>query len=143
MSKVDSKQCAALMERIEELSSRYVESMATNELTGVQALMLMRLGDREQRIGDLGNIYFGTNISYNVKKLVEMKYIVRKGGTIDKRVGLISLTSKGKEIRADLEKRHQMFAKHLDDHKLTALANAIQSLRSVLSGDRFPTGIIF
>jgi DNA-binding MarR family transcriptional regulator len=140
MSSVDFKTCAVLMEKVEQLSARYVEAMATAELTGVQGLMLMRLSDGEERIGNLGNIYFGTNISYNVKKLTEMKYIKTKRGDNDQRMIFVRLTDKGKAVRADLEKRHEALAEHLDDGKAKEMYGVLRVLRSALDGDRYPGG---
>ena len=102
MPEVDVKKCTALMEQIEGFTTRYVECMATKELNGIQALMLMRLGDREETIGSLSDHYFGTNISYNVKKLVDAGYIVRKDSDNDRRIGLVSLTAKGKKVWNEL-----------------------------------------
>ena len=132
MPEVDIKKCTALMEAIEGFTTRYVECMATKELNGIQALMLMRLGDREETIGSLSGHYFGTNISYNVKKLVDGGYIVRKDSDNDRRIGLVSLTAKGKKVCSDLENRHQAFASLAEAARVTALSHAMRQLRSDL-----------
>ena len=138
MPEVDVKKCAALMEAIEGFSTRYVECMATKELNGIQALMLMRLGGREETIGSLSDHYFGTNISYNVKKLVDAGYIVRKDSKNDRRIGLVSLTGKGIRVWTELSQRHQKFSSLASDDRVTALSDAIRSLRVELESEGYP-----
>lgn len=138
----DIKQLTTLMRIIEEFTAHYVECMATEELTGTQGLMLMRLGGREDRIGKLGNIYFGTNISYNVKKLSDHKYIVRNNSKIDKRVGVVSLTKKGEQVCAELEKRHEVFLKCMSADKAIDLVITFISLKESLNGEGYPERIV-
>lgn len=42
--------------------------------------------------------YLGSNVSYNVKKLVEMGYLHHARSRVDRRSVRISLTEKGREI---------------------------------------------
>jgi DNA-binding MarR family transcriptional regulator len=66
----------------------------------VQALLLYNINDKELTAGELRTrgYYLGSNVSYNVKKLVETGYLHHARSRVDSRAVRISLTPKGKEI---------------------------------------------
>lgn len=70
-----------------------------SELNPVQALLLQNIGDSELTAGELRTrgYYLGSNVSYNLKKLVDMGYIHYKRSETDKRSVRVSLTAKGHE----------------------------------------------
>ena len=69
------------------------------ELNSVQALLLYNIGDSELTAGELKTrgYYLGSNVSYNLKKLVDMGYLHYKRSETDRRSVRVSLTEKGKE----------------------------------------------
>ncbi|MEO1206624.1 MAG: winged helix DNA-binding protein [Pseudomonadota bacterium] len=69
------------------------------DLNSVQALLLYNIGDSELTAGELKTrgYYLGSNVSYNLKKLVDMGYIHYKRSETDKRSVRVSLTDKGLE----------------------------------------------
>ena len=69
------------------------------DLNSVQALLLYNIGDSELTAGELKTrgYYLGSNVSYNLKKLVDMGYIHYKRSETDRRSVRVSLTEKGKE----------------------------------------------
>ena len=71
-----------------------------SDLNAVQALLLYNLGDSELTAGELRTrgYYLGSNVSYNLKKLVDMGYIHHQRSRTDRRSVRVSLTEKGKEI---------------------------------------------
>src|SRR5580704_2171706 len=71
-----------------------------SDINSVQALLLYNLGDKELTAGELRTrgYYLGSNVSYNVKKLVEMGFLHHARSRIDRRSVRISLTEKGKEV---------------------------------------------
>jgi DNA-binding MarR family transcriptional regulator len=82
-----------------------------NDVNSVQALLLYNIGDKELTAGELRTrgYYLGSNVSYNVKKLVEMGYLHHARSRIDRRSVRISLTERGKEIHeivAGLYEKH-------------------------------------
>ena len=84
-----------------------------SDVNSVQALLLYNIGDKELTAGELRTrgYYLGSNVSYNVKKLVEMGYLHHARSRIDRRSVRISLTEKGKavhEIVAALYEKHVM-----------------------------------
>ena len=84
-----------------------------SDINSVQALLLYNIGDKELTAGELRTrgYYLGSNVSYNVKKLVEMGFLHHTRSRVDRRSVRISLTEKGKkvhEIVAALYEKHVM-----------------------------------
>ena len=71
-----------------------------SDVNAVQALLLYNIGDKELTAGELRTrgYYLGSNVSYNVKKLVEMGFLHHSRSRIDRRSVRISLTDRGKEV---------------------------------------------
>src|SRR6476646_9182341 len=82
------------------------------EINSVQALLLFNVGDQELTAGELRTRghYLGSNVSYNLKKLVESGYIHHERSDVDRRSVHVSLTEKGCEIREVVTK---LFDRHL------------------------------
>ena len=71
------------------------------DINSVQALLLYNIGDKELTAGELRTrgYYLGSNVSYNLKKLVEMDFLDHQRSRIDRRSVRIKLTDKGREVR--------------------------------------------
>ena len=71
------------------------------ELNSTQALLIFNIGDREMTASELRTrgYYLGSNVSYNVKKLVELGYLHYVKSRIDRRTVRISLTEKGRDVQ--------------------------------------------
>ncbi len=71
------------------------------EVNPVQALLLFNIGDAELTAGELKTRghYQGSNVSYNLKKLVEAGYVSHERSSSDKRSVRVSLTPRGQQIR--------------------------------------------
>ncbi len=72
----------------------------SSDVNGVQALLLFNIGDAELTAGELRTrgYYLGSNVSYNLKKLVEMGYIHHQRSRMDRRSVRVSLTDLGREV---------------------------------------------
>ncbi len=82
-----------------------------SDVNAVQALLLFNIGNSELTAGELRSrgYYLGSNVSYNVKKLVDLGLINHSKSRVDRRAVRISLTDKGREIAetvAGLYERH-------------------------------------
>ncbi len=87
------------------------ERVGVLEINAVQALLLFNIGNNEVTAGELKSrgYYQGSNVSYNLKKLVDMGYMHHQRCEIDRRSVRVRLTEKGRNIRdvvADLFSRH-------------------------------------
>jgi DNA-binding MarR family transcriptional regulator len=76
------------------------ERFGRTELNSVQALLLFNIGDAELTAGELRSrgYYLGSNVSYNLKKLVDAGYIHHERSINDRRSVRVRLTEKGKEV---------------------------------------------
>jgi DNA-binding MarR family transcriptional regulator len=85
-----------------------------SDVNSVQALLLYNIGDKELTAGELRTrgYYLGSNVSYNVKKLVEMGYLHHARSRVDRRSVRISLTDKGQQV-------HDIVAHLYDKHVKT------------------------
>ena len=79
------------------------------DINAVQALLLYNIGEKDLTAGELRTrgYYLGSNVSYNLKKLVEMGYLDHQRSRIDRRSVRIKLTDKGREVRDIVETLYQ------------------------------------
>ena len=107
----------ALVERLHRLLLDVIkdefERLGMLEINAVQALLLFNIGDNEVTAGELKTrgYYQGSNVSYNLKKLVEMGFMHHQRCEIDRRSVRVKLTPRGREIR-DVVAR--LFARHAE-----------------------------
>lgn len=76
------------------------ERLGHAEVNSVQAQLLFNIGEAELTAGELRSrgYYLGSNVSYNLKKLVEAGYIHHQRSENDRRSVRVSLTEKGKQV---------------------------------------------
>lgn len=105
----------SLVERLHRLLLDVIkdefERVGVLEINAVQALLLFNIGENEVTAGELKSrgYYQGSNVSYNLKKLVETGYMHHQRCEIDRRSVRVRLTQKGRDVRkvvADLFERH-------------------------------------
>ncbi|MCL4066863.1 winged helix DNA-binding protein [Pseudomonas sp. GX19020] len=87
------------------------ERLRVLEVNPVQALLLFNIGENEVTAGELKSrgYYQGSNVSYNLKKLVDLGYMHHQRSEIDRRSVRVRLTEKGRILRhqvSDLFLRH-------------------------------------
>ena len=105
----------AMVERLHRLLLDVIkdefERVGVLEINAVQALLMFNIGDNEVTAGELKSrgYYQGSNVSYNLKKLVEMGYMHHQRCEIDRRSVRVRLTDKGRHIRDVIQ---ELFAKH-------------------------------
>lgn len=130
----------ALVERLHRLLLDVIkdefERIGVLEINAVQALLLFNIGDNEVTAGELKTrgYYQGSNVSYNLKKLVEMGFMHHQRCEIDRRSVRVRLTPKGREIRdtvAGLFERHAdgLVAKNvLGDTSMDEITGALKRM---------------
>jgi len=76
------------------------DRMGRSDVNSVQALLLYNIGDAELTAGELRTrgYYLGSNVSYNLKKLVDAGYIHHQRSRVDRRSVRVSLTEKGQAV---------------------------------------------
>lgn len=107
----------ALVERLHRLLLDVIkdefERLGLLEVNAVQALLLFNIGDNEVTAGELKTrgYYQGSNVSYNLKKLVEMGYMHHQRCEVDRRSVRVRLTDKGQNVRNVVD---ELFDRHSD-----------------------------
>ncbi|MDE3079799.1 MAG: MarR family transcriptional regulator [Paracoccaceae bacterium] len=107
----------ALVERLHRLLLDVIkdefERLGLLEINPVQALLLFNIGENEVTAGELKTrgYYQGSNVSYNLKKLVELGYMHHQRSEIDRRSVRVRLTEKGRHVRAVIG---ALFARHAE-----------------------------
>jgi DNA-binding MarR family transcriptional regulator len=133
MTALAKPQAAAALDGAQDLAKHYLETLNLverlhrqlldvikdeldrrdeREINSVQALLLFNVGDQELTAGELRTRghYLGSNVSYNLKKLVESGYIHHERSEADRRSVLVRLTPKGEVVRNMLS---ELFERHL------------------------------
>jgi DNA-binding MarR family transcriptional regulator len=87
-----------------------------SDVNAVQALLLFNIGDSELTAGELRTrgYYLGSNVSYNLKKLVEMGYIHHQRSRMDRRSVRVSLTDKGREVAGIVSRLYERHIRSID-----------------------------
>src|SRR4029078_10189593 len=82
------------------------------DINAVQALLLYNIGDKELPAGELRTrgYYLGSNVSYNLKKLVEIGFLDYQRSRVDRRSVRIKVTDRGREVRDMVE---TLYHKHV------------------------------
>jgi len=116
----------SLVERLHrqflELVKLELEGLGIHDINNVQGMMLFSIGDAEMTVGELTlrGCYLGSNVSYNVKKMVENGYLVQERSLHDRRSIHVHLSKKGSELRDSLTAMHQRHLDMLSQAELTA-----------------------
>jgi DNA-binding MarR family transcriptional regulator len=109
----------SLVERLHrqflEVVKLELEGFGIHDINNVQAMMLFNIGGAEMTVGELTlrGCYRGSNVSYNVKKMVENKYLAHERSVHDRRSVHVRLTEKGIKLRDNLSVMHQRHAEML------------------------------
>ncbi|MGV6806006.1 MAG: MarR family winged helix-turn-helix transcriptional regulator [Ruegeria sp.] len=127
----------ALVERLHRLLLDVIkdefERVGVLEINAVQALLLFNIGDNEVTAGELKSrgYYQGSNVSYNLKKLVEMGFMHHQRCEIDRRSVRVRLTPRGREIRDIVA---ELFSRHADGLQSKGVlgAEGIEEITSAL-----------
>ncbi|NTU77184.1 MAG: winged helix DNA-binding protein [Alphaproteobacteria bacterium] len=104
-----------LVERVHrhflEVVKADLDRQGIQDINNVQALILYNIAQEEMTVGELTarGYYLGSNVSYNVKKMVENGYLAQERSPHDRRSVRVKLTEKGlalhKSLNAYFEKQ--------------------------------------
>lgn len=112
-----------------------LDRLGIQDINNVQTMILYNIGADEMTVGELTlrGYYLGSNVSYNLKKMVEMGYVQQERSPHDKRSIRIKLSEKGiKLFRAigEMLKRHEgkIAGSDLNDAHLVEAMNTLKML---------------
>jgi DNA-binding MarR family transcriptional regulator len=116
----------SLVERLHrhflEVVKLELDGLQVHDINNVQGLMLFNIGDAEMTVGELTlrGCYLGSNVSYNVKKMVENGYLVQERSVHDRRSIHVKLTEKGRALCDQLSGMHR---RHIEMLSATAVTD--------------------
>lgn len=90
------------------------------DINNIQAIIIYNVGHKKLSVGDLisHGYYQGSNVSYNLRKMVEGGYMLQCPNPHDRRVSDIELTEKGLEM-------YERIGKIFEEHSLSLQKNNI------------------
>ena len=116
----------SLVERLHrhflEVVKLELDGLQIHDINNVQGMMLFNIGDAEMTVGELTlrGCYLGSNVSYNVKKMVENGYLAQERSVHDRRSIHVKLTEKGRRLRDRLTEMHH---RHIELLAQTAVSS--------------------
>ena len=108
------------LQLIERLHRRFLDvvkveldRLGTQDINNIQTLILYNIGDGEMTVGELTSrgYYLGSNVSYNVKKLVENQYLEQERSPYDRRSVRLRLSPKGLNLYGQIA---QLYGRHVE-----------------------------
>lgn len=126
---------------IERLHRRFLDVIKTEldrlgieDINNVQTLILSNINEDQLTVGELTirGYYLGSNVSYNVKKLVDNGYLIQERSSHDRRMTRVRLSDKGLELTTRIDQLYQRNAEALANGIVTG--EQLKELNTVLSG---------
>src|ERR1700735_934902 len=124
---------------IERLHRRFLDVVKTeldrlkmDDINNIQTLILYNINNEQLTIGELTNrgYYLGSNVSYNVKKLVENGFLIQERSPHDKRSTRVKLSEKGLGL---CQKIDELYQRNVDALKNSSPnANALSTMNMTL-----------
>jgi DNA-binding MarR family transcriptional regulator len=115
-----------------ELDKRNIQ-----DINNVQSMILYNVGTDNLTVGELTirGYYLGSNVSYNVKKMVENDYLIQERSVHDKRSVRVKLSEKGLQLH---EMMQEMFHRHeegiqsagINDESLSQMNDTLNKIES-------------
>ncbi len=83
-----------------EVVKSELDRLGVEDINNVQSLILFNIGRDDLTVGELTHrgYYLGSNVSYNVRKMVENGYLVQERSTHDRRSIRVRLSQKGLDL---------------------------------------------
>ena len=94
-----------------------LDRLGIQDINNVQSLILYSVGSDQLTVGELTlrGYYLGSNVSYNLKKMVEAGYLVQERSLHDRRSVRIKVSPKGAALRLRLDDFFERDGRHLVD----------------------------
>jgi DNA-binding MarR family transcriptional regulator len=112
-----------------------LDRLGIQDINNVQSLILYSIGSDQLTVGELTlrGYYLGSNVSYNLKKMVESGYLNQERSLHDRRSVRIKVSPKGASLRAKLDEfferdGQQLVSNGLDAGELTLLGEMLNKL---------------
>ncbi len=125
---------------IERLHRRFLDVIKTEldrlgieDINNVQTLILSNISSEQLTVGELTarGYYLGSNVSYNVKKLVENGYLNQERSPHDRRMTRVRVSEKGLELCERIDELYEKNALQLEREVIAR--EQLTSVNQVLS----------
>lgn len=124
-------QSVVMIERLHRLFLEVVkvelDRLEIRDINNVQCLILYNISKGQVTVGELTNrgYYLGSNVSYNLRKMVQNGYLVQEPSLHDRRSSHVRLSNKGLELYSKLDKLFEMHAAALRHEGITQESSRI------------------
>jgi DNA-binding MarR family transcriptional regulator len=104
----DYAETIALIERLHrrflDVLRLELERLGIDQINNVQSLLLANIGEEEVSVGELmtRGYYLGSNVTYNLKRLVEAGFVEQQRSRHDRRVVRVRLSERGHALCAQI-----------------------------------------
>lgn len=132
-----------LIERLHRLFLEVIkvdlDRMETRDINNVQALILYNIGTSQLTVGELTNrgYYLGSNVSYNLRKMVQNGYVDQVPSPHDRRSSHVKLSEKGlmlyKRLDDVLSKQASQLSENTASH-MDKLCHTLKTLEQYWMG---------
>lgn len=137
-------EAVVMIERLHRLFLEVIkielDRLGTPDINNVQALVLYNIGENQLTVGELTNrgYYLGSNVSYNLRKMVQNDYVVQIPSPHDRRSSHVKLSAKGTSLFNKLDKVLGGHAQTLQDKvaaqgDMTTFVNTLRKLEAFWS----------
>ncbi|MDR0632487.1 MAG: MarR family transcriptional regulator [Holosporaceae bacterium] len=130
-------EAVSLIERLHRLFLEVVkcelDNLKVEDINNVQTLVLYNLGNEQISIGELTTrgCYLGSNVSYNLKKMVQNGYIDQVSSKHDKRSFIIKLSTKGLNLCKKIDASLDRHVETLEREGIKSLKEMVDQLRKL------------
>lgn len=124
----------SLIERLHRLYLEVIrcelDNLRIEDINNVQALVLYNLGGEQISIGDLTTrgCYLGSNVTYNLKKMIQNGYVEHISSKHDKRSYLIKLSDKGLALSKKLDAAIDRQIENFQQSGVSSLTDLVSTL---------------
>lgn len=122
-----------------DIINHELDKMSIRDLNSTQGLILYNIGEQVMTVGELSarGMYQGSNVSYNIKKLIGSGYLEQSPSPHDRRSICIRLSGKGLKtfhaLDACLKKQEESFRNTFrSDRALNALYENVKNFEGFL-----------
>ncbi|USO01364.1 MAG: winged helix DNA-binding protein [Alphaproteobacteria bacterium] len=118
-----------------EVIKAYLDRQNIHDINNVQCFILYNIGEARLTVGEISNrgYYMGSNVTYNLKKMIESGYIDQEQSDHDRRSSHVKLSPKGMAFYKNFEKLFELHIKNLATNGVTeeSLKNLLKNLHKL------------
>lgn len=112
-----------------DVIKRELDRLGVQDINTVQSFVLFNIGPNQLSVGELMSHghYLGSNVSYNVKRLVESGYLLQERSPHDRRSVKVKLSPKGLALYQQIDR---LFDRQVDALRATDTARDLPAARA-------------